>query len=143
MTRLYGTLGLLAAGMTLGATAVQAEGFKQNASCGGSTFSTCAAVHISAANGGLMVSHKTSFWRAPDDQGTTFALVPDGEDFRLHREPVNRIIIPEGCDEGSFRAGTCGTPTTVTPEPVSMTLLATGLVGLGVARRKRKQTLPV
>jgi len=31
-------------------------------------------------------------------------------------------------------------PTTVTPEPVTMTLLATGLAGVGIARRRRRQT---
>jgi hypothetical protein len=32
-------------------------------------------------------------------------------------------------------------PTTVTPEPVTMTLLATGLAGVGIARRRRRQAL--
>ncbi len=33
---------------------------------------------------------------------------------------------------------TCGTPTTTTPEPVSSILLATGLLGIGAIRRRRR-----
>jgi hypothetical protein len=38
---------------------------------------------------------------------------------------------------GGFAEG-CGPPTTPIPEPVSMTLLATGLAGVGMIRRRRK-----
>ncbi|HEX6643119.1 MAG TPA: PEP-CTERM sorting domain-containing protein [Gemmatimonadales bacterium] len=48
----------------------------------------------------------------------------------------NQPYTPPG---GNTPGGTMAMPTTTTPEPVSMTLLATGLAGIGAARLKRRR----
>jgi hypothetical protein len=139
MNGLKKALGLFAACTVLGATAAQAEGFKRSGDCTSSGFATCMAVHLSVLKDGLSVGQNNQSWRdvAGEGRNRTFKFIPAGDE-------VNRghdAITPGACPVPSRNPLDCAASVTVTPEPVTMTLLATGLLsmsGMGLVSRKRK-----
>ncbi len=139
MKSLNRTLGLLGVCALLGSTAAQAEGFRTGRDCRGSGFGTCAAVQISQAAGRVMIGEKGSSWRDGFEMVhfRTFEFVPSSDEVRRgggSRDPQTVV----NCPVPSGNPNDCA-QTTVTPEPLSMTLLATGLAGMALARRKRQR----
>jgi hypothetical protein len=140
MNRLYTTLGLFAAATLLGSTATQAKGFGPGSDCGSAGFSTCAAVHLSMNEGHLTVGGHSASWREWELVGNhrTFEFLPISKDFRPENGDPSSTT---GCPVPSGNPHDC-VAVTVTPEPVTMTLLATGLLGMsgaGLARRRRQK----
>lgn len=142
MNGLNRTIGVLAACALLGATAAQAEGFKTGSDCRNSGFSTCMAVHLSVLKDGLSVGERNSSWHnwAEEGRNRTFKFVPTGDGVGPGlggRDGIN----PGACPVASHNPLDCASVVTVTPEPVTMTLLATGLLsmsGMGLVSRRRK-----
>lgn len=132
-------LGLFAGCALLGATAAQAEGFKKGGNCTSSEFATCTAVHLSVLKDGLSVGQNNLSWRdlAGDGRNRTFKFIPGGDEVG----PAHGAEESGVCPVPSHNPLDCAPDVTVTPEPVTMTLLASGLLGMsgaGLVRRKRK-----
>jgi hypothetical protein len=124
MNRQSVILGLLAAATLVGAPMAQAEGFKAGRRCSGSSLTTCASAQAS------LVEQYLHAARLEGRDGSRSPTVT-GQD-----GPVPTPC-PTGGDGPRNHDG-CGIATTVTPEPVSMALMATGLVGImGASRRKK------
>jgi hypothetical protein len=145
MNGLNRTLGLLAACALLGTTAAQAEGFKTGRDCSSSGFSTCMAVHLSVLKDGLSVGERNASWHnwAEEGRNRTFKFIPSGDDVGPGHSGHDGII-PGTCPVPSHNPLDCAAVTTVTPEPVTMTLLATGILGMsgvGLVSRRRKHPL--
>lgn len=137
-----GLLGLLAVTTLAGATAAQAEGFGPRRECGGANFSTCAAAEVSMVGAAVSIGPARSFrdGRGQSDERTLTLSLPsrgygsDGE--------YRTMSSANGCPVPSGNPLDC--PTTVAPEPISMTLMATGLAGMsgmGWIRRRRLNRL--
>jgi len=143
MNRLLRTFGLLAVAALLGTTAAQAKGFKTGPECSNSGFSTCTAVHLSVLKDGLTMGERNSSWRnwAEEGRNRTFKFVPRGDEFGTGHGG-HGVVVPGACPVPSRNPLDCAAATTVTPEPVTMTRLATGLLsmsGMGLVSRRRKQ----
>jgi hypothetical protein len=125
MNRQSVILGLLAAATLVGAPMAQAEGFKAGRRCSGSSLTTCASAEASELARYLHAA------RLGDGRDGPRSPTVTGEDGPLPTP------CPTGGD-GPRNEDLCGIATTVTPEPVSMALMATGLVGImGASRRKK------
>jgi hypothetical protein len=140
MNGLKKALGLFAACTVLGATAAQAEGFKKGGDCTSTEFATCMAVHLSVLKDGLQVGQNNLSWRdvAGEGHNRTFRFIPGSDEV----SPGHDAITPGTCPVPSHNPLDCASVVTVTPEPVTMTLLATGLLsmsGAGLVSRKRKR----
>ncbi len=143
MTRLQRTMGVLAACALVGTSAAQAEGFKPGSDCNPSGFTTCMAVHLSVLKDGLSVGEKNRSWQdwAGEGRNKTYKFVPGDHGVGLDH-PGNDGVAPGACPVPSHNPRDCASVVTVTPEPVTMTLLATGLLsmsGMGFVSRRRKQ----
>ena len=101
-----------------------------NSDCAGGSLQTCASVRVKfnrlvPTSAALSVDNLTTTIARPliistwQSDGRQLECRPGGRDCRESEDP-----------------------TTVTPEPVTMTLLATGLVGLGAAGRLRRRLNP-
>jgi hypothetical protein len=115
-------LGLLA---TAPATAKSGNG----AGCG-RAFSTCASATVSKAAGAVSLASPTTSLmlnlETPWMTAGSGARPISGQAGVVANGPGGGVVVP---------------PPTVTPEPISMTLLATGLVGVGIAGRRRRNKL--
>lgn len=137
------TLGAFAACALIGTSVAQAEGFKPGSDCNPSGFTTCMAVHLSVLKDGLSIGEKNASWQdwAGEGRNKTFKFIPVNDGFGPdHRG--NDGIVPGACPVPSRNPRDCASVITVTPEPVTMTLLATGLLsmsGMGFVSRRRKQ----
>lgn len=139
MNTLNRALGFVAVATLLGSTVAQAEGFGRRADCGGPRFGTCASGEVSVAGSRVSIGLARSFRFGPRDADlSTFTLAlpsrADGPDGRYAS-----LISEAGCVVPSGNPLDCP-GTTITPEPVSMTLMATGLLGMsgmGWVRRRR------
>lgn len=134
--------GLLAVTTLVGATAAQAEGFGQRRECGGSNFSSCAAAEVRMVGSEVSIGPAKSFrhGRGRSDERTLTLSIPSRE-FGLDGE-YRTMSSAGGCPVPSGNPLDC--PTTVAPEPVSMTLMATGLAGMsgmGWIRRRKLNRL--
>jgi hypothetical protein len=141
MIELRKTLGVLAACALLGTSTARAEGFKPGSGCNASGFTTCNAVHLSVLRDGLSIGQQNNSFRnwESDGRNRTFKFVPDGDGVAPGKGGFD-VITPGSCPVPSGNPHDCP-PVTVTPEPVTMTLLATGLLsmsGMGLVSRKRK-----
>jgi hypothetical protein len=139
MNRMKKALGLFAACTLLGTTTAQAEGFKAGGDCTSSGFATCMAVHLSVLKDGLSIGEKNASWRdsAGEGRNRTFKFVPGSDEVGRGHDAIN----PGVCPVPSHNPLDCASVVTVTPEPVTMTLLASGLLsmsGMGLVSRKRK-----
>ncbi len=140
MNRLNRTLGVLTACALFGATTAHASGFRGGRDCGGFSFGTCSAVHMNVAEGRLAVGQMSTSWHDWEVVGSrrNFEFRPISDGSRNgHVDPVT----VSGCPVPSGNPLDCP-PVTVTPEPVTMTLLASGLLsmsGVGLIRRRRQR----
>jgi len=149
-----GRLMLVAGGLALGLPAVAKADTHSYQVCSGASFSTCAAVSVSTSghwvtvtvqnltgpNAGKTVT--TQFWAWNNNwQGVVNQVVN-------HAVGSGEVRVTP-CGPGTSLASCTGsgltTDTTVTPEPVTMTLLATGLAGMGGVGfiRRKKKPVPV
>lgn len=121
--------GLATAALAVLATVPAAAKTGNGAGCG-QAFSTCASATVSKAGEGVRLTSSTMSgvlklgtpWTAAGSVGRP----APGQVVALHGGPGGGVVVP---------------PPTVTPEPVSMTLLATGLAGIGIAGRRRRNQL--
>lgn len=140
MNGLNKTLGVLAACALFGTTTANASGFKSGRDCGGSSFGTCSAVALNVADGRLAVGHLSITWHDWEVVGSrrNFEILP------MANDPNHGGVGPStvtGCPVPSGNPHDCP-PVTVTPEPVTMTLLASGLLsmsGVGFIRRRKNR----
>ena len=131
-------LGLLAASSMIAATPARAESVKDGARCSGSGFSTCASSQVRIAGNDL--SFRGSGVSGTFETDRHSLRIGDGRDGSTPPTlpgPGDHEATP--CPDGPRHEAECATPTTVTPEPVTMTLLATGLMGIMGISRRRKQ----
>jgi len=135
-------LGLLAVATLIGVTPAQAERFGPRRECGGSNFSTCAAAEVSMVGSEVSIGPARSFrsgWGQSEERTLTLSLPSRGSG---SDETYRTMSSASGCPVPSGNPLDC--PTTVAPEPISMTLMATGLAGMsgmGWIRRRKLNRL--
>lgn len=146
----YGRAVLMVAGLALAVPAVAKAETKSYQVCSGASFSTCAAVSISV--NGHWVSVSTQNITGPNAGKSSYisfwAWTSNWQGWvnnAVNQANAGGQVKVTPCGPGTSLAScsTVTTPpsTTVTPEPVTMTLLATGLMGMGgvgFVRRKKK-----
>ncbi len=107
--------------------------------CRPGALSTCAAVSVSTVGSHLSVQvGNLPGQGGGTSSGSWVSLAGGGRPAPMAYvvdEPIDPCTVP---GIAVVTDPTCS-PTTVTPEPVTMTLFATGLVGMGLVRRRRRQ----
>lgn len=127
------SLALLALVTTAASAKSNQSGFSGSSSCRGASFSTCSSGGVGAGSTLLgVLNYWFNQWRNQNQWGATGNQGGGSGNTGLPGGPVVYI-------------GTPSEPPVVTPEPVTMTLLATGLAGMGGASalRRRKQQVAV
>jgi hypothetical protein len=110
------------------------------------TILACASADAPAPSNGLAVGESMTFTFHSDTDITADAFGPNGDlGFRSHVQafgpngcslkPDSRIGVVDGVTIVDAR---CGGPTTTVPEPVTMVMVGTGLMGMGVIRRRKR-----
>lgn len=154
MRNAFTTMAMVGVAGLLSAAPVSAEGFVPTRFCGSTSFSTCAGARIMMIGPDLdvRVSHPRgtpTAW-AGADVSTTVSFEGGqasdwaGEDRRRGKPEQSQFSADECWSEertGYRERVEC--PSVVTPEPISMTLMATGLAGMSgmgwMRRRKQAQ----
>lgn len=130
----------------------------EEASCSGASFSTCAAARVTVSGSDLSVRIHPVPGTRPSWGGGEIRSTISFED-RMATTPVGKHSGREQRDRNEREVRECRSdertgglprqriecPIVVTPEPISMTLMATGLVGmsgLGWMRRRKRSTQP-
>ena len=123
------TTALVAIAVT-SASASNNRGFSGSSSCRGSSFSTCASGLTGNGHGVItVIGSWFNQWRNQNQWGSS------GNQGGTGGNTGGPVVF----------IGTPSEPPVVTPEPVTMTLLATGLAGMGgvgAFRRRKQQGLP-
>lgn len=124
-------------------------------SCGGlngspaNTLVACGGADAPPTANGLGVGESVTFTFTSTTAITADDFGPNGDlGFRTHVQsfgpgncslkPDSRIGVVDGVDAVNLR---CAGPSTTVPEPVTMVLVGTGLMGMGVVRRRKRSTL--
>ncbi|MEO8138765.1 MAG: PEP-CTERM sorting domain-containing protein [Gemmatimonadota bacterium] len=140
MNGLNKTLGVLAACALFGTATASASGFQGGRDCVGSSFGTCSAAALNVADGRLAMGHLNITWHDWEMVGNrrNFEIIPMAGDPGQGNPGPSTVT---GCPVPSGNPHDCP-PFTVTPEPMTMTLLATGLLsmsGMGFIRRRKNR----
>lgn len=113
------------------------------------TMLACASADAPAPTNGLAVGESVTFTFTSSTAITADAFGPNGDlGFRSHVQsfgpsscslkPDSRIGVVDGVEAVNLR---CAGPSTTVPEPVTMVLVGTGMMGMGVIRRRKRSTL--
>lgn len=113
------------------------------------TILACASANAPPTSNGIGVGESVTFTFLSGTTITASDFGPNGDlGFRSHvqsfgpnncsMKPDSRIGVVGGVDAANVL---CGGPSTTVPEPVTMVLVGTGLMGMGVIRRRKRSTL--
>lgn len=124
------SLALLAVVTTAASAKSNHGGYSNSSSCRGSSFSTCSSGGVGAGSTLIgVLNYWFNQWRNQNQWGIS------GNQGGTGGNTGGPVVF----------IGTPSEPPVVTPEPVTMTLLATGLAGMGgvgAFRRRKQQGLP-
>lgn len=140
MLGLIGFAGMLALVGAAGASTARSEGFTATRACGGASLGTCASAQASSVGRDVALRLPGRFRGSADNeyrvQLGSGGFGPAADQAPLN--PTDRMFCPQF---GEVRSVADCASVTVTPEPVSMTLLATGLAGIMAVHRRRQRNM--